>query len=145
MIRWSELLIAIPLALPEIIAAAAAAGLMIRRRSAGRLLPWLVTPVALLGFSAAMRFVPIFVLPVERWVNDVFGLDSGLAVLWSGDMFLRIAAWAALLYALFWKLPARNDPAPLDPKTKQTAATAALLAILLTDAKDETAPPASGP
>ena len=132
MIDWDELLIAIPLALPEAIAAAVAIGLLLRRPERPNL--WLLAPIAVLGFSALVRFMPIFIQPVEQWLDSIASPIWGVLVAWFGDMLLRSLAWAALLYGIFWKLPAKDLP-PLDPVATRTAVTAALLAVMLSESE----------
>jgi hypothetical protein len=138
-IGWEEFFLVLPLMLPEVVVTAAAVGLLIGRRHEipRGALPWLVVPTAFLGLSAVTRMTPIFFEPVQDLIESLFGPtgDNALLVVWWADLLLRLPAWGALLYGLFWKLPRREAGTPLDPKTRQAAATAALLAVLLAEAK----------
>lgn len=145
MIDWSEFfLVAVPLAAPELLAASVALLLLLRRGWQDRTaLLWVLIPIATLGVSTLIRFLPIFVNPLHEWLDALLtAVTDPLYVVLYGDMLLRLLSWAALIYGLFWKLPSGiNTISPLDPKTTQTAATAALLAILLTEQGAEATPP----
>jgi len=139
-IGWEEFFLVLPLMLPDVLVSIVAVWLVLRRRRhvARGALPWLLLPTGFLGLSAMTRMMPIYVEPVQEFVEWLFSGsgDYELMIVWFGDMFLRLPAWAALLYGLFWKLPMPAAAPPLDARARQAAATAALLAVMLAEKRE---------